>query len=60
MLYRCKDFFFTFLKSLLFQMEITPSAMMVLLYGLSKLTEFLPGMKLDTYSFELHQCRADK
>ena len=41
-------------------MEITPSAMMMLLYGLSKLTEFLPGMKLDTYSFELHQCRADK
>lgn len=41
-------------------MEITPSVMMVLLYGLSKLTEFLPGMLLDTYSFELHQCRADK
>ena len=28
--------------------------------GVQKLSEYLPSMKLDNYSFELHQERVDK
>ena len=30
------------------------------LMGILKLSEYLPSMKLDDYSFELHQDRVDK